>query len=136
MSDAELNQFLFERKCLTKLNLNACLAERSVMQVQALPFSLCKLSGSCTALQNTNVISQCGISILPSMLVADFSRYIKFLFHLSYKKPPTTITKSRISNADSDDPQAPIPLGINEEQWSNGKINTPTMGFSYKERDN
>lgn len=27
MSDAELNQFLFKRKCLTKLNLNVCLPE-------------------------------------------------------------------------------------------------------------
>lgn len=88
MSDAELNQFLFESKCLTKLNLNA-FAEWAVMQDQALPFVLSKLSVSCTAIQNTNIIFHYVISILPPVVVADFffSIHIK-VFSLFPTKTP------------------------------------------------
>lgn len=101
------------------------------MQDQALPFLLCKLFGSCTALQNTNIIYHCGISILPSVVVADFSfQYIFRFFLFVLQKTPTTVTKSQTFNADSDAPQASILLGIKEEQRSNGKITTLTAAFS------
>lgn len=88
------------------------------MQDQALPFVLSKLSGSCTALQNTNIIFHYAISILPPVAVADFSsQYILRFSPFFLPKPPTKISKGWTSNAASDVPQASVPLGISEKQW-------------------